>query len=93
MFLLRSTVPYETEWFADAAGEMATLAFYVTTAIKFKPAPQNPYFALEMSDYLDDESREILDRERERESDRLMGLQSMRSERVPDEERRIKEVI
>lgn len=47
------------------AGELATLSFYILTGIKFRPAPQNPYLSLEMSDYLDDESREILERERE----------------------------
>ncbi|KAK9909735.1 hypothetical protein WJX75_006715 [Coccomyxa subellipsoidea] len=32
VYLLRSTMPYQYVWLSDAAGELATLAFYVTTA-------------------------------------------------------------
>jgi len=50
VFLLKSTMPYEYEWMSCAAGEVATLAFYVVTGMKFKPYGSNPYFALDSSE-------------------------------------------
>ena len=46
VYLLRSTLSYRYVWLSDAAGELATLAFYVLTALKFRPHAENPYFAV-----------------------------------------------
>lgn len=50
VYLIKSTAPYQYIWISDAAGELATLAFYVVTGWKFKPYGNNPYFALSNSD-------------------------------------------
>ncbi len=34
-------------WLGDAAGEVATLSFYLMTGVKFQPAQHNPYLSLE----------------------------------------------
>ena len=47
VYLLQATLPYQYTWLGDAAGEVATLAFYVTTGLKFQPAQHNPYLSLE----------------------------------------------
>eukprot|EP00238_Polyblepharides_amylifera_P011587 CAMPEP_0196582350 /NCGR_PEP_ID=MMETSP1081-20130531/38671_1 /TAXON_ID=36882 /ORGANISM="Pyramimonas amylifera, Strain CCMP720" /LENGTH=438 /DNA_ID=CAMNT_0041902889 /DNA_START=78 /DNA_END=1394 /DNA_ORIENTATION=+ len=47
VYLLKSTTPYQYVWLSDAAGELATLAFYCITGYLFRPASDNPYFALE----------------------------------------------
>lgn len=46
VYLLRSTMSYKYVWLSDAAGELATLLFYVVTALKFQPHAENPYFAV-----------------------------------------------
>ena len=43
----RSTMPYKYVWVSDAAGECATLLFYVMTGLYFRPHAENPYFALQ----------------------------------------------
>ena len=43
----QSTTPYQYEWCADLAGELATIMFYVATGWKFQPQTDNPYFALD----------------------------------------------
>jgi hypothetical protein len=50
VYLLKSTTPYQYVWVSDAAGELATLLFYVVTGLKFQPASNNPYFAVSTSD-------------------------------------------
>lgn len=50
VYLLRSTMPYQYVWVSDAAGELATLAFYVVTGLKFQPSGNNPYFAVSSND-------------------------------------------
>ncbi len=50
VYLLRSTMPYEYAWASDAADQFATLAFYVWTAVKFRPNDTNPYLRLEQSE-------------------------------------------
>ena len=50
MYLLRSTMPYRYVWVSDAAGELATLAFYVATGFYFRPNAQNPYLSLNDDD-------------------------------------------
>lgn len=36
VYLLKSTMPYQYEWVSEAADQMATLAFYVWTAVSFR---------------------------------------------------------
>lgn len=50
VYLLRSTMSYKYVWLSDAAGELATLLFYVLTALKFRPHAENPYFAVSTED-------------------------------------------
>ncbi|KAL3160800.1 hypothetical protein ABBQ38_009211 [Trebouxia sp. C0009 RCD-2024] len=50
VYLLRSTMSYKYVWLSDAAGELATLLFYVLTALKFRPHADNPYFAVATED-------------------------------------------
>lgn len=40
-------MPYQYVWISDAAGEIATLIFYVMTGFYFRPHAENPYFALQ----------------------------------------------
>ena len=57
-YLLASSLPYRYAWCAKAATELATLAFYATTALAFRPAAENPYLSF-ADDELDlDELRE-----------------------------------
>lgn len=44
-YLLASSLPYRYAWCAPAATELATLAFYTTTALAFRPAAENPYLS------------------------------------------------
>jgi hypothetical protein len=46
VYLLKSTMQYEYAWVSDAAAELATLAFYVWTGVKFRPQQNNPYLKL-----------------------------------------------
>jgi G protein-coupled receptor 107 len=62
VYLLQSTTPYQYVWLSDAAGELATLAFYGFTGYKFRPVGDNPYFHLEM-DELDEAEQELVRRE------------------------------
>lgn len=39
-------MPFQYIWVSDAAGEAATLAFYILTGLYFRPHSQNPYFAV-----------------------------------------------
>lgn len=50
VYLLRSTMSYKYVWLSDAAGELATLLFYVLTGLKFRPHADNPYFAVATED-------------------------------------------
>jgi len=56
VYLLKSTTPYQYVWISDAAGELATLAFYSITGYLFRPASDNPYFALEPEEIDDEDS-------------------------------------
>lgn len=62
VYLLKSTTPYQLTWLADAAEQVATLAFYCFTGFKFRPVGNNPYFHLEM-DELDESEQELVRRE------------------------------
>mmetsp|Transcript_26161 Transcript_26161/g.49709 ORF Transcript_26161/g.49709 Transcript_26161/m.49709 type:complete len:442 (-) Transcript_26161:342-1667(-) len=57
VYLLKSTTPYQYVWLSDAAGELATLAFYCITGYLFRPAADNPYFALEPEELEELESK------------------------------------
>jgi G protein-coupled receptor 107 len=50
VYLLRSTMPFRYVWVSDAAGESATLLFYIMTGLYFRPHAQNPYFAVNDDD-------------------------------------------
>lgn len=50
VYLLRSTMPFRYVWVSDAAGETATLIFYIMTGLYFRPHAQNPYFAVNDDD-------------------------------------------
>ncbi len=52
VYLLKNTMQSAVEytWVSDAADQLATLAFYVWTAVKFRPTDQNPYLKLEQSE-------------------------------------------
>lgn len=36
-------MPFQYEWLDDVFKEAATLAFYIITGYKFRPASNNPY--------------------------------------------------
>jgi len=46
VYLLKITVPYKYEWLDDVFKEAATFIFFFMTGYKFRPASNNPYFAL-----------------------------------------------
>lgn len=48
--ILKLTVTFQYEWLHEMFREMATYVFFVLTAYKFRPASQNPYFALNNDD-------------------------------------------
>lgn len=50
VFALRTISAYKYQWVANAAKEMASLAFYVIMFYMFRPAEKNEYFALEDED-------------------------------------------
>ncbi len=50
VYLLQSTMAYEYTWVSEAADQLATLAFYVWTAVKFRPNNENPYLKLDQSE-------------------------------------------
>lgn len=45
-----SSPQYEYAWVSEAADQLATLAFYVWTAVKFRPQSNNPYLRLDQSE-------------------------------------------
>ncbi|KAF5826811.1 lung seven transmembrane receptor-domain-containing protein [Dunaliella salina] len=45
-----STVQYEYSWTSEGAEQLATLAFYVWTAVRFRPQSNNPYLRLDASE-------------------------------------------
>jgi len=56
VYLLRITVPFQYEWLDSMFKEVATLVFFVLTGYKFRPASNNPYFAVAT----DDDDEEVL---------------------------------
>lgn len=47
VYLVKRTAPYDVVWIAEAMREAATLAFFVTVGLKFRPTPTNPYTQVE----------------------------------------------
>lgn len=56
VYLLRITVPFQYGWLDEMFKEMSTYVFFVLTGYKFRPAAQNPYFAVPDDD--DDEDKD-----------------------------------
>lgn len=52
VYLLESTpaIPHQYAWISVAADELATLAFFVWTAVSFRPHEANPYLRLPVAD-------------------------------------------
>ncbi len=50
VYLLKITVPFQYEWLDETFKEMATFVFFVMTGYKFRPASNNPYFAVPIDD-------------------------------------------
>lgn len=50
VYLLAATVPYDYMWLRFLFSELATLAFYVVTGLKFRPDDENPYLPLRKND-------------------------------------------
>lgn len=46
VFMLEGMLPYDMKWVAAFTSEMATLAFYVITGLKFQPHQDNKYLRL-----------------------------------------------
>jgi hypothetical protein len=42
-FFSQITVPFQYEWLDQLFKELATVAFFVVTGYKFRPANDNPY--------------------------------------------------
>ncbi|CAG9824807.1 unnamed protein product, partial [Phaedon cochleariae] len=87
VYLLKITVPFQFGWLHEMFREMATYVFFVLTAYKFRPASQNPYFAL--SDDEDDEVDQVLT-----ESGATEGLKKVNSRivKVPLHQQNLTEV-
>uniref|UniRef100_A0A7S3FEW2 Protein GPR107 n=1 Tax=Prasinoderma singulare TaxID=676789 RepID=A0A7S3FEW2_9VIRI len=47
VYLVKRTAPYESVWVAEALREGATLLFYATVGLKFRPVADNPYTQVE----------------------------------------------
>lgn len=50
VLLLSITVPFRFEWLGECFVEIATLAFFMLTGYKFRPASNNPYLQVPQSD-------------------------------------------
>ena len=48
VYLLKITAPYKYEWLDDVFKEAGTFVFFFMTGYKFRPASNNPYFALRL---------------------------------------------
>jgi len=46
VYLVDATLPFRMVWLGDFFTELATLAFFIATGYKFRPAADNPYFML-----------------------------------------------
>jgi len=50
VFVIAATLPFYLLWIGTAASELATLVFFVFTGFKFRPAVDNPYLPVELTD-------------------------------------------
>jgi hypothetical protein len=50
LYILSSTLPYNATWFAPAADEVATLAYYVAVGYYFRPSASNAYLKVSGED-------------------------------------------
>jgi len=50
VYLVDATLPFRLIWLGDLFAEGATLLFFCVTGYKFRPTPDNPYFALQMEE-------------------------------------------
>ena len=50
VFLLSATIPFYLLWLGPLFTELATLIFFAVTGFKFRPAPDNPYIPVRMTD-------------------------------------------
>lgn len=50
VYLVDATLPYRYVWLGDFFSELATILFFSVVGFKFRPAPDNPYFSLELED-------------------------------------------
>lgn len=50
VFLLDASLSFEHVWFGKVCAEVATLLFYVSTGVMFRPQGRNPYLALQLED-------------------------------------------
>ncbi|XP_025112920.1 protein GPR108-like isoform X1 [Pomacea canaliculata] len=57
VYLLKITLPFKFEWLTDLFSELAMLIFFVVTAMKFRPASDNPYLQVPVES--DDEEIEM----------------------------------
>jgi len=46
VYLVDATLPFRMVWLGDFFSELATIIFFCITGYKFRPATDNPYFAL-----------------------------------------------
>jgi hypothetical protein len=47
VYALETITSYKYMWTSVVAGELATLAFYIFTGLKFRPEAHNPYFVID----------------------------------------------
>ena len=50
MYLMRSTLNYKYVWLANAADELAALAFYCSVGMRFRPHSGSPYLEVGQED-------------------------------------------
>ena len=50
VYLLTASIPFHSLWVGDLFTEIATLAFFLLTGYKFRPASDNPYLSVASED-------------------------------------------
>ena len=56
---LQITVPVRYQWLDKFFIELATIAFFVLTGYKFRPASNNPYLQVSTSDDEEEDPQEV----------------------------------
>jgi len=85
VYLLRITVPFQYEWLDPMFKEMSTLVFFVMTGYKFRPASNNPYFAVASEDDMEEVlvgSNQLLEQATTRKSYKLQDYEEDEEETV-----------